>query len=255
MKFKLDKSVPSDVKFGTTHLVIEFDDPTEFDTAQRHIDSWFEQELGKLSPEVLAIMKDHSPKKFGGGGGFKKKEPVAPPQPGEYNNLVQRAAQAVGRAPDQTWHTMVWNYVGAYQDKQGKWKGPFHKGYDADVADAKTKGWDWKAGKHIERLTAVVKALEMGDQVTLRYAAGNAKDAMGQWETQWAEEVLVPVMQGSAPGAGELAQQPPDVPDWLSDTPTHTPTAMPDVPAFPSVGDFGGDNPPPPAGYGSDVTF
>jgi hypothetical protein len=248
MKFKLDKSVPSDVKFGTTHLSIEFDDPSEFDQAKQYIDGWFEQELGKLSPEVLAIMKDHSPRKFGGGGGgggFKKKQDAAPPAPGEYNNLVERAAKACGHNPSQQWHSMIWGYVGAYE-KNGVWKGPFDNGYDAGAQGAKDKGWDWWPGKQVEKLLAVVKALECGDAVPIRYAAGNkGKDA--GWETIWKEATLTPQIGGAPPEAAGMTQTPPDPFD------SATATALPDVPAFPSVGDFSGTNPDPapPAGFGA----
>jgi hypothetical protein len=246
MKFKLDKTVPSALRYGNTHLIIEFDQG-EYDQANQLMNSWEEQELAKIPAETLAILQDHTqPKKFGGGsgggGGYKKTTETVPPKPGEYHNLVKRAAQICGLPCDQTFVSMLWGYVGAYE-KDGKWKGPFAKSYDEGAGDAASKGWDWWAGKQVEKLASVVKALESGDAVPIRYAAGN----MGKernWETIWKGYTLTPLVGGAPPEATGMVQPSPDIPDWLSDNPKSAAAPLPNNPAF------DGPDPGPPAGYG-----
>ena len=206
MKFKLDKSVPSDVKFGTTHLTVEFDDVTEFDHAQRLIDGWFEQELGKLSPEVLAIMKDHSPRKFGGGGGGQKKAPPEMPKDGEYAHLVTLIAGLSGHQPTQEFHNMMWGYAGTYTHKgTGKEKGPFQNGYMAAVKDANEKGWVDLPGKWIEKLRYLVQQLESGTPVTVHWCSGNS--GKPPWESYFTDTLLSPVTQASTPQQPQFPPQ------------------------------------------------
>lgn len=215
MKFKLDKTVPSKERFGNTHLVIEDISQEEFSTAQQIMESWEAQELAKIPPETLEHLRDHAPKGYGNrggaGGSHKKKSDAPPSQPGEYQNLVRRLANACGAQLTQDFTSMIWGYVGSYE-KDGVLRGPYAKSFDEAQAHANDKGWDWWLSRQVEKLAPIVKSVECGESVTIRYSKGRTQDASGNWADQWAQNTLTPKAREAVPGAEGLPQAAPEDP-------------------------------------------
>lgn len=131
--------------------------------------------------------------------------------PGEYGELMRRVFGHLGVPQNPELEKKIVSFLGSYKDKaSGQMKFSRDETWEAMVAFAQSKGWNWKVGKMLEVLQRIEQSLANGDAVDILYKTGASKDPMGNWVDQYASERLQPVPpvdQGHIPQG--VAEAPP----------------------------------------------
>ena len=200
MNFKLDRSVPSGIKFAVQHLEISFDTPEEMTQARGYADAWFKQEWEKLTPEEQANLKDGAPRPARNAAPAQAgPAPTGGSGNGEWNEILRRIGGHIGKPVDPAMEEMLLSWATAYT-KQGSSAMTYFnsKTFGLMAQTAQEKGWKHKVSGVLNKISDLEKMLAAGDGQTITYSLTSNK--VGEtWVPVINSLSLYPVPPGATP--------------------------------------------------------